>query len=276
MALELLGLAALGLVVGAYGTMIGAGGGFILVPLLLLLYPSYGPEELTAVSLAVVFANATSGSVAYARRRRIDYVTGLLFAVSSAPGVLAGAVVVHFVPERAFTTLFGAMLLALAFVSVRAGGSRAIRRPRAGPGVLVRTVVDPEGRTYRYAYDIRQGVALSAGVGFISSLFGIGGGVIHVPAMIILLHIPVSFAVATSHFVLAFMAGGGSVVHLADGSLAGEQIVRALALAAGAIPGAQAGALLAHRIKGRNVLLLLAVAIAVLGLRLLVKGLAGL
>ena len=275
MALELLGLAALGLVVGAYGTIIGAGGGFILVPLLLLLYPSYGPEDVTAISLAVVCANAASGSIAYARQRRIDYATGLLFAASSVPGVVSGAIVVHYVPERVFSALFGAMLLIVAAVAVRGGGAQAVRKPRGGRGVLVRTVVDPEGRTYRYAYEIWQGVLLSAGVGFISSLFGIGGGVIHVPAMILLIHIPVQYAVATSHFVLAFMSGGGSIVHLVDGSLAGSQLAKAAALGAGAVPGAQLGALLSHRIKGRGVLMLLAVAIVFLGVRLLLKGLAG-
>ncbi len=272
--LELLGLAALGLAVGAYGTVIGAGGGFMLVPLLLLLYPGYGPEQVTAISLAVVWANAVSGSAAYARQRRIDYRTGLLFAATSAPGVVAGAITVHFVPERAFSVLFGLLLLMLAVVAVR-GPSRAVRPPLRGPGVLVRRVVDPEGRTYIYAYRVWQGVALSLVVGFASSLFGIGGGIMHVPAMIILLHIPVQYAVATSQFVLAFMAGGGSIVHLVDGSLAGAQIAKAAALGAGAIPGAQLGARVAHRIKGRNVLLLLAAAIVVLGVRLLVKGITG-
>jgi len=274
-ALELLGLAALGLVVGAYGTIIGAGGGFILVPVLLFVYPDYGPERVTAISLAVVCANATSGSIAYGRARRIDYLTGALFAAASVPGVVTGAIVVHYVPERLFSVLFGLMLLALAAVSVR-GRTASVRPPERGPGVLVRRLEDPEGRTYVYAYRIWQGVALSAVVGFISSLFGIGGGVIHVPAMIILLHIPVQFAVATSHFVLAFMSGGGSAVHLIDGSLGGEQLLKAAALAAGAVPGAQIGAHLAHRIKGRYVLLMLAGAIAVLGFRLLAKGLFGL
>jgi len=274
-ALELLGLFALGLVVGAYGTVIGAGGGFILVPLLFLLYPGYGPEQVTAISLAVVWANATSGSLAYARQRRIDYVTGSLLALSSVPGVIAGAIVVHFVPERAFSVIFGSMLLVLAAVSLRGRATQTVRPPLRGPGVLRRTIMDADGRTYRYAYDMRLAVALSVAVGFVSSLFGIGGGVIHVPSMIILLHIPVQYSVATSHFVLAFMAGGGSLVHLIDGSLSGDQLVRAGALALGAVPGAQAGALVSHRLKGRNVLWLLAVAIVVLGVRLLVKGLLG-
>lgn len=272
--LELAGLVALGFVVGAYGTIIGAGGGFILVPVLLLVYPDYGPDRVTAISLAVVCANAASGSLAYGRARRIDYLTGVLFAISSVPGVVSGAIVVRYVPERLFSILFGAMLLVLAVVSVR-GRRASVRPPERGRGVLVRRLEDQEGRTYVYAYRVWQGMLLSVVVGFMSSLFGIGGGIIHVPAMIILLHIPVRFAVATSHFVLAFMSGGGSVVHLIDGSLGGGQLVKAGALAAGAVPGAQMGAWLGHRIKGRYVLIMLAMAIVVLGVRLLARGILG-
>lgn len=56
-----------GFFIGGYGTLIVAGGGFVLVPLLLLLYPNESTETLTSISLAVVFFNALSGSVAYAR-----------------------------------------------------------------------------------------------------------------------------------------------------------------------------------------------------------------
>ena len=66
------GLVLLGIAVGTYGTMIGAGGGFVLVPLLLILYPGKPPEAITSISLAVVFLNAASGTVAYVRQRRID------------------------------------------------------------------------------------------------------------------------------------------------------------------------------------------------------------
>lgn len=272
--LELIALAVLGLCVGAFGTIIGAGGGFILVPVLLIVYPEYKPEQLTAISLFVVCANATSGSIAYARQHRIDYLTGLIFAGASVPGVVSGAIVVHYIPERLFSAMFGVLLLGVAYVALRRR-PEAIREPLRGRGILVRRVNDPEGRTYVYAYKLWQGLAISVGVGFVSSLFGIGGGIIHVPAMIILLHIPVPFAVATSHFVLAFMAGGGSTVHLIDGSLAGDQLTRAIALAVGAVPGAQLGAILSHRIKGRIVLILLGASIVVLAARLILHATVG-
>lgn len=268
---SLLLLVALGFAVGAYGTIIGAGGGFILVPVLLLIYPDYDPEQVTAISLAVVWANATSGAVAYARQRRIDYVTGLIFAVSSVPGVIAGALVVGYVPERAFSVLFGALLLAMAVITLQPRPS-AIREPRPERGLLVRTVIVSGGMSYRYAYKVWQAVLLSLAIGFVSSLFGVGGGVIHVPLMIVLFRIPIELAVATSHFVLALMTGGATTVHLASRSLSGEQLLQAAALALGAIPGAQAGAWLAHRIPSRRVLPLLALALVALGLRLMLKG----
>ena len=77
--LELL-LILLGFAVGAYGTVVGAGGGFVLVPILLLVYPDESPATITSISLAVVFFNALSGSLAYARLHRIDYVAGMPFA----------------------------------------------------------------------------------------------------------------------------------------------------------------------------------------------------
>ena len=80
----------LGFVIAAYGTLIGASGGFVLVPLLLLLYPKESPEIITSISLAVVFFNAASGSVAYARMKRIDYKSGIIFSIATIPGAILG------------------------------------------------------------------------------------------------------------------------------------------------------------------------------------------
>src|SRR5438132_5074111 len=271
--LELLGLAALGFAVGTYGTIVGLGGGFILVPVLLFLYPDYDPEHLTGISLLVVWANTTSGSIAYARQGRIDYVTGLLFAASSAPGVLAGVFLVDFLPRRAFTIVFALVLLALAGVAVR-GPPRGIRQPLSGRGVFIRQVSLPEG-TYRYGYRLWQGAALSVLVGLISSLLGIGGGAIYVPVMISSLHFPVMLATATSQFILAFMSGGASILHLVKGTLSGDQLVKTVALGVGTVPGAQLGARVSERIKARTVIRFLVAGLLLLSFRLFLKGIAG-
>jgi len=271
--LELIGLVALGFAVGTYGTIIGLGGGFILVPVLLLLYPEYDPEQLTAISLAVVWANTTSGAIAYGRQGRIDYVTGSIFALSSAPGVLAGVFLVGLIPEGTFSIILALFLLALAALAIR-GPPRVIRPPLTGRGVVVRSLVTPEG-VYRYGYRLWQAILLSMGVGLVSSLFGIGGGAIYVPAMISILHFPVQFAVATSTYILAFVSGGATAVHLATGTLSGDQLAKAVALGAGAVAGAQAGAQLARRMRPGMVVKLLVTALLLLAGRLLLKGLTG-
>ena len=107
-------LVALGLGVGAVGTLVGAGGGFLLAPILLLVYPHDSPQTLTSISLAAVWVNSTSGSIAYARLRRIDVRSGLVFGAATLPGAVGGALAVGYVPRRAFDALMAATLGAVA------------------------------------------------------------------------------------------------------------------------------------------------------------------
>jgi len=265
----------LGFAVGAYGTLVGAGGGFVLVPVLLLVYPHETPAQLTSISLAVVFFNAISGSAAYARLKRIDYHTGLIFAAASIPGSIGGALFVGIVPRRAFDGMFGLILLCLAAYTVWAAGRPVtIRPPLRGRGVITRVMPGEAGEMHQYSYHLWQGIAYSSAVGFFASLLGIGGGVVHVPVMIALLRFPVHVAVATSHFVLAIVSASGTATHLWNGDLAGGDLVRVLLLAIGVVPGAQVGAQLTRRFKGPAIVRFLAVALAGLGARLVYTGIA--
>jgi uncharacterized protein len=263
-------LVPLGFVVGAYGTVVGAGGGFLLVPALLLIYPTARPATITSISLLVVFFNSVAGALAYARERRIDYRSGLMFAAATVPGAVLGAIVVGFIPRALFSGLFGLALLGLALmVIMRPQPTRVTVRPD-GPGVVTRVVTDATGRRYAYRYVRWQGLLIALGVGFISSLFGIGGGIIQVPAMVMVLDFPPHIATATSQFVLAFMTASGSGVHLATGELAfGSGLRRALIIAGGVIPGALVGARLSQRLHGPVIIRLLGAGLLVVGLRLL-------
>src|SRR5580704_3053332 len=107
-------LFAIGLLVGGLGTLIGAGGGFILVPVLLFLYPSLQPESITAVSMAIVACNAISGTAAYARAGRIDYRAGMQFSLFTIPGSILGVIATRYIPKYLFTIFFGALLIGLA------------------------------------------------------------------------------------------------------------------------------------------------------------------
>ncbi len=259
-------LVALGFAVGAFGTLVGSGGGFILTPVLLIAYPRTKPDLITAISLVVVFFNALSGSLAYARQKRIDYRSGLQFAAAALPGSVAGALVVGLVPTRPFDVIIGVTLAGLA-VLVLAGrtGEPQLRKL---VGATPRTVIDNGGVTYEYAVPVRRGILYSVAVGFVSSFLGIGGGVIHVPLMVTQLGFPVHVATATSHFVLTFMAFTGSVTHVISGTFAGGiGLRRAAALSVGVIAGAQLGAKLSRRFSGGLIRRVLGVALLGIALR---------
>jgi uncharacterized protein len=105
-------------------------------------------------------------------------------------------------------------------------------------------------------------------VGFVSSLLGIGGGIIHVPALVYLLGFPAHIATATSHFILAVMSLTGTAVHIATGAFA-PGALRAVLLGAGALAGAQVGARVSKRVHGKWILRSLAVGLMFVGLRIL-------
>ena len=113
----LAGWAAFGLFVGAYGTLVGAGGGFFMVPALLWA-AGVGPEVAAGTSLAVVLFNAASGTWAYARKGLVDWRTALLFAAATLPGSFLGPRLLRFVPEKAFLVAFGTLMLVIACILV--------------------------------------------------------------------------------------------------------------------------------------------------------------
>jgi len=273
--LHALGFIALGLGTGAFGTLIGAGGGFILMPVLLLLFPHDDPSLLTAISLAVVFVNAASGTEAYALMKRVDYASGWRFALAATPGAVLGALSTHVLPRRAFDILFGALLVGGAlYLLLRGQLERASGQGCVPPGATHRRIVDSEGEVHEYCFSMKTGVEISAGVGFLSSLLGIGGGIVHVPAMVCVLGFPVHVATATSHFVLACMALAGTLTHIFTGVFH-NGAHRTIYLAIGVLVGAQLGAHLSKRITGNWIMKSLAVALALAGLRILLQGAGG-
>lgn len=268
--IEHLGLLPIGVLVGALGTLIGAGGGFLLMPLLLFLYPEDPPELLTGISLAVVFANSASGSYAYAKKGRIDYPSAFAFAIASLPGAVFGAWLVGWIPAEAFRFGFGlSLLLAGGFLIWRAG--RAVLTRSTKGADVHRRLTDADGQTWTWSYRRSLGLAVAAVVGVLSSLLGIGGGIIHVPAMIAWLGYPVHLATATSHLVLGITAAFGLLTRWALGG-ADAGFSRAVPLMIGAVIGAQLGAKLSDRIGGPMIVRALAVALCLVGLRLLWAG----
>ena len=256
--LEIIGLILIGFGVGTYASLVGVGGGIALVPVLLLLYHQT-PQGATGISLAVIFFNAVSASLAYGRKKRIDYRTGLSFAIGSIPGAIMGASVVAYIPRNIFSGVFGILLISLA-TSILLRPEKRLNKQ----GNTNEIETSNEGILPQHPV---LGFLLGLVIGFVASLLGIGGGVIYVPVLMYLLHFTVRGAVATSLFIIAIMALGGAMTHLFKGVYTGFFHIIAL-LAIGSITGAQLGAKLSDFLKGRIIIRCFALALLAVGIKL--------
>jgi len=262
----------LGFLIGIFGTLIGAGGGFILMPILILAYPELPVETITAISIVIVAANAISGSIAYSRSGRIDFRAGVIFALFTIPGSILGVLTTRFIPRHFFNILFGILLILLSVYLIL---SQNKSMPPLVPDRNKRRwkhhkLTDAYGQSYDYHYNQTNGILVSILVGFLSPALGIGGGIIHVPAMIHWLQFPVFVATATSHFILAVMSTVSVIIHAIKGSYNDPMILRmVIGLIIGVVPGAQIGAWLSHKLKGKTIVIALAVCLGLVGLRIL-------
>ena len=262
--IEIAILIALGFFAGIFGTLVGIGGGVIFVPIFLLFF-HFTPQQAIGTSLTAVFFNALSGSISYLRQKRVDLKSGWKFALATLPGALLGAWFARYFTSVTLAVAFGFLLIAVAiFIFLRAEPSQGNKEENR----YRRTLIDSQGRVFEYNPREGTGIVISFIVGISSSLLGLGGGVIHVPALVFLLGFPIHIATATSHFILVISTFFGTGAHLLLGNVL---IVPAIIVAASAIPGAQIGARLSRKVKGKLVTRLLAVALLLVGVRLLLR-----
>jgi len=262
----------LGFVIGTFGTLIGAGGGFVLMPVLLLLYPSKSPEIITSISLAVVFFNTLSGSGAYARMKRIDYKSAFWFSAATIPGAILGALTTAFVPRSLFNAFFGLFLIGASIFLLLHPSPDPKKKKSPSKYWLTRNLIEADGTRHTFSFNPVLGIGLSFFVGYVSSLLGIGGGIIHVPVLIHLLNFPVHIATATSHLILAVMAFVGTAVHIAAGSFS-SGIQQTFFLVIGVLVGAQLGARLSTRVHGDWIIRGLGIALGFVGIRIFIMAL---
>lgn len=263
----------LGAVAGTIGSIVGLGGGVLIVPGLLFLsaiLPSLGgitPQVAVGTSLLIVVFTALSSSLSYLRQNRVDVRSGLLFFLASGPGSILGAWFNQWVGSGRFQTYFGLFLIFLALLLT----ARERMRPRRIRWHVERTFTDPiSGRQYRYGYNYWVALAISAAAGMLAGFFGIGGGALMVPMMVLFFSFPPQLATATSMFTIFLTGIIGSMTHLVLGNIAW---LLALFLIPGAWLGGQLGSWIAMRLSGKALIWATRMAIAAVGISLVIEGL---
>ncbi len=225
--IDQLWLVLLGFAAGFLGSMIGLGGGIIVVPVLTFL--GFPPTAAASNSLFAALSNATASTISYSRQRRIDFSLGMKLGMLSIPGTVLGAVVSTDAAPDVFQMLFGFVLIASAAY------------------IFLRKKIETKEKTLSKQVAIFT-VGASFFAGIISSFFGIGGGIIFVPLMVVGMGMAMKKAAPTSQMVLFFASLSGVIVH----SILGHpDFIHAGLLAVGSFFGGLVGAKLSLHVRER-------------------------
>lgn len=234
---ELLALVVAGFVIGTYATSVGAGGGFLLAPVLLLRYEEAEPAAIAMATLSVVILSSGLAASTAAWGRRVDVPVAATLTATAIPAGLIGAAGTALLPRDVFA-LFFAVLLALAGAYLALRPTRGLIQPVTRG--WRRTFIDGRRDTFRYRIPIRRGMLATAGTAGLSALAGIGGGLIYTPLVTRVMHVPHSLAVPIAQVVNTGMAVMVVTFHLAAGH-AGDPMRDVPALGLGVIASVPLG-----------------------------------
>jgi len=210
-----------GVISGSLGALLGLGGGVFLVPFLNLVL-GFPFTAAAAISLTTVIATSSSVSAGRAGKQLINMKLGMLLEVATAGGSFLGGVTAQFVAQSLLQRLFGLVAAIVAVIMLtRLRRRNVMLDPGADPGVLGGRYYEDESRTTVTYRVKRLPVAVGASfiAGNVSSLLGIGGGIIKVPVLNAWCGLPLRVAAATSAFMIGVTATAGAIIYYGRGQL---------------------------------------------------------
>ncbi|WP_090084571.1 sulfite exporter TauE/SafE family protein [Lentibacillus persicus] len=243
----------LGIVAGGYGTIVGAGGGFIFVPALLIIL-NMDPVVAASSGLFIVLINALSGVTGYAIKRKINYKIGLLTASGAIPGSLIGVWILQRFSSQVFYLIFATILTLLGiylfFKNVLPCSDKYVQ--------------NQPGKRESFP-SIKWLPLFGVFLGVLSSYMGIGGGWLLVPVLIYVFRLSPHQSAATSIFSLAIYTSIGVAAQLFYNNI---DWLTVLWGGAGVILGSQIGVILSQKLPGKLIVQMLSFLLIIIGVRL--------
>jgi len=238
-----------GTLIGLLLGLVGGGGSILTVPILVYVI-GQDVHAATATSLVIVGLTALSGAVPHARAGRVSLPTAIVFGVAGAAGAFAGAWLNARVEGPLILFLFGVLMVIVAARMSFGQKSQAVVQdaPKSGLHLSV--------------------LAAGLSVGVMTGFFGVGGGFLIVPALVLAVGFPMRLAVGTSLLVIAINSGAGVLAHLGTG---GFDLRVALLFVAGGVAGGTLGGHFAGRIDEAKLSRGFAALVAMVGLYLIVR-----
>lgn len=256
------------------GSLVGLGGGIIFVPAMLYLYDNFAsfswasPQTIVGISLITMVFTGMSSTLAYYKLKRLDVKTGVIFLIGSLPGSIVGAWINTKMDLDSFSLYFGILMLIIFFMMLIDREKLMKDKPLDITDNTRTFVID--NITYQYNVNLVPAFILSFAVGLLSGLFGIGGGTISVPAMILFFGIPVQIAIGTSMFMIFFISIISSSTHIVLGHIVWKYM---LFFIIGSYIGGTVGARTNKLFKGKTLEWFLKIVIVIAAIQLIYEGL---
>lgn len=256
------------------GSLVGLGGGIIFVPAMLFLYDNFAsfswanPQAIVGISLVTMVFTGLSSTLAYYKLKRVDIKTGVIFLIGSMPGSIIGSWINTKLDIDDFSLYFGILML-IVFAMMLLDRQKLLKNKQLEINKYTRTF-EIDGEMYQYNVTYVPAFILSFAVGALSGLFGIGGGTISVPAMILFFGIPVQVAIATSMFMIFFISLISATTHIVLGHIVWAYV---LFFVIGSYIGGTVGAKTSKLFKGKTLEWILRIVIVIAALRLILESL---
>jgi hypothetical protein len=271
-------LLAMGAAVGFLSGMFGVGGGFLITPL--LIFYNIPPAIAVATGANQVIASSFSGALAHFKRGTLDFKLGTMLLLGGIVGSTLGIYVFALLRAIGQLDLFISLLYVILLGTVGAlmmvESVNAIRKTKDGAAPALkksgqhnwihRLPLKMRFRASKLFVSVIPVLGLGAGIGFLSSIMGVGGGFIMVPALIYLLKVPTNVVIGTSLFQIIFVSAYTTIVHSTTNQTV--DIVLAFVLMVGGVAGAQYGAKAGQKLRGEQLRALLALLVLAVALRL--------
>jgi uncharacterized protein len=242
-----------GLAIGVSLGLVGGGGSILAVPV--LVYVLGEPvKEATTASLAIVGTTALVGAADHVRGGGVRVRVALAFGAAGALGALAGTALNRVASGSSILIAFAVVMLAAAYALIRGRGE--------GRG----DEAEARGRTLALRV-----IPAGIGIGVLTGFFGVGGGFVIVPALVLLLGLPMTVAIGTSLLVIALTSASALVAHLATGRVDWAVVA---SFTAAAIAGEIAGSRVGSRLSSARLTQVFAVLIVGVALFLIAKNVA--
>ncbi|MEX5945867.1 sulfite exporter TauE/SafE family protein [Staphylococcus saprophyticus] len=254
------------------GSLVGIGGGIIIVPTIVYLgvdndlLHGITPQIAIGTSSVILIVTGLSSTLGYLKTKQVDVKNGSIFLFGLLPGSLIGSIISRYLTLESFNLYFGIFLILVAILLMVRNEIKPLKvfaKPQ-----YEKTYVDGHGETYHYHVPPLVAFVATLFIGILTGLFGIGGGALMTPLMLIVFRFPPHVAVGTSMMMIFFSSVVSSAGHIVQGHVAwGYAIILIIA----SYFGAKLGVKINRSIQSNTVVTLLRAVMLIMGIYLIIK-----